>query len=61
MTEKTRLWFKIARNLGTDIFEIPTQYRRDESATGDMDVFVQDLVEVTDLGLKRESTHQVCV
>ena len=54
MVEKMQLWFKIAKILGTDIIQIPTQFRRDEGVTGDMDVIVQDMVEVADLGLKED-------
>jgi len=45
---------KIAKTLGTDIIQIPTQLRQDEGVTGDMDVIVQDMVEVADLGLKED-------
>jgi 4-hydroxyphenylpyruvate dioxygenase len=54
MIEKLHLWFKIAEILGTDVIQIPTQFRRDEGVTGDMDVIVQDMVEVAELGLKRD-------
>lgn len=54
MIDKMRLWFKIAKTLGTDIIQIPSQFRRDEGVTGDMDVIVQDMVEVADLGLKED-------
>jgi 4-hydroxyphenylpyruvate dioxygenase len=50
MIEKMHLWFKIAKTLGTDIIQIPTQFRRDEGVTGDMDVIIQDMIEVSDLG-----------
>jgi 4-hydroxyphenylpyruvate dioxygenase len=54
MIEKLHLWFKIAKILGTDIIQIPTQFRRDEGVTGDVDVIVQDMVEVAELGLKED-------
>jgi 4-hydroxyphenylpyruvate dioxygenase len=54
MIERLHLWFNIAQILGTDIIQIPTQFRRDEGVTGDMDVIVQDMVEVAELGLKRD-------
>jgi 4-hydroxyphenylpyruvate dioxygenase len=54
MIEKMHLWFKIAKILGTDIIQIPTQFRQDEGVTSDMDVIVQDLAEVADLGLKED-------
>lgn len=46
MIEKIQLWFKITKTLVTDIIQISTQFRRNEAATGDMDVIVQDMVEV---------------
>ena len=54
MIEKLHLWFRIAKALGTDVIQIPTQFRRDEGVTGDMDAIVKDMVEVADLGLKEE-------
>jgi 4-hydroxyphenylpyruvate dioxygenase len=54
MIEKLHLWFKMAKNLGTDIIQIPTQFHQDKGVTGDMDVIVQDMIEVADLGLKED-------
>ena len=52
LIEKLRVWFQIIKILGTDVIQIPTQFRQDDGVTGDMDVIVRDLVEVADLGLK---------
>jgi 4-hydroxyphenylpyruvate dioxygenase len=52
MIEKLQTWLKIAKLLGTDVIQIPTQFRRDEGVTGDSEVIVRDMVEVADLGLK---------
>lgn len=49
--EKLKLWFRIVRTLGTDIIQIPTNFLT-ENVTGDMDLIVQDMVEVADLGLQ---------
>lgn len=55
MITKLRLWFEIARALGTDLIQIPTQFRRDDGGiTGDVDVIVRDMVEVADLGLRQD-------
>jgi 4-hydroxyphenylpyruvate dioxygenase len=54
MIEKMHLWFKIAKTLGTDVIQIPTQFRHDEGVTGDLDVIVRDLVEVADLGVRED-------
>jgi 4-hydroxyphenylpyruvate dioxygenase len=54
MIQKMRLWFEIVKVLGTDIIQIPTQFRRDEGVSGDLDMIVADMVEVAELGLKEE-------
>jgi 4-hydroxyphenylpyruvate dioxygenase len=52
MIQKLQLWFEIAKVLGTDVIQIPTQFRRDNGVTGDLDVIVADMVEIADLGQK---------
>jgi 4-hydroxyphenylpyruvate dioxygenase len=54
MIEKLRLWFEIVKVLGTDVIQIPTQFRTDQGVTGDREVIVADMVEVAELGLKQE-------
>lgn len=49
--EKLKLWFRIVKLLGTDIIQIPTNFLT-ENVTGDMDLIVQDMVEIVDLGLQ---------
>lgn len=49
--EKLKLWFRIVKMLGTDIIQIPTNFLT-ENVTGDMDLIVQDMVEVADLGIQ---------
>ena len=51
MIEKLHVWFQIIKVLGTDVIQIPTQFRQDDGVTGDMEVIVGDLLEVADLGL----------
>lgn len=52
LIEKMHFWFQIVKILGTDIIQIPTQFRQDNGVTGDLAVIVSDMVEVADLGLK---------
>lgn len=52
LIEKLHLWFRIVKILGTDIIQIPTQFRQDNGVTGDLEVIVSDMIEVADLGLK---------
>lgn len=52
MIEKLHVWFQIINILGTDVIQIPTQFRQDDGVTGEMTVIVGDLVEVANLGLK---------
>lgn len=48
--KKLKLWFKIVKIFGTDIIQIPSNFLQ-EGITGDMDLIVQDMREVADLGL----------
>jgi 4-hydroxyphenylpyruvate dioxygenase len=54
MIGKLHLWFEIVKILGTDVIQIPTQFRRDKGVSGDLETIVADMVEVADLGLKEE-------
>jgi len=47
--EKLKMWFKLAKVLGTDMIQIPTNFWSDNT-TGEMDVIVSDLQEEADLG-----------
>jgi 4-hydroxyphenylpyruvate dioxygenase len=48
--QKLQLWFEIVKILGTDVIQVPTQFRRDDGVTGDLEVVVADMVEMADLG-----------
>ncbi|KAF9884816.1 hypothetical protein FE257_001232 [Aspergillus nanangensis] len=48
---KLKLWFQIAKRLGTDIIQIPSNFQPD-GISGDRDLIVADLIEVADLGLQ---------
>jgi 4-hydroxyphenylpyruvate dioxygenase len=50
--EKLKLWFKLAKALGTDIIQIPGNFLGTDQITGDLDIVVKDLQEVADMGLK---------
>ncbi|TVY84444.1 3-dehydroshikimate dehydratase [Lachnellula suecica] len=50
--EKMKLWFKLAKILGTDIIQIPANFLPKEQITGDLEMVARDLQEVADLGLK---------
>jgi 4-hydroxyphenylpyruvate dioxygenase len=49
--EKLKLWFKIAKELGTDIIQIPGNFLDKDQITGEWDVVVSDMREVADMGL----------
>ena len=51
--EKLKLWFKIAKALGTDIIQIPGNFLPATEITGDLDIVVKDLQEVADLGAQQ--------
>jgi 4-hydroxyphenylpyruvate dioxygenase len=50
--EKLKLWFRIAKVLGTDVIQIPGNFLGTDQITGDLDIVVKDLKEVADMGLK---------
>ncbi|CAJ0554975.1 Ff.00g134880.m01.CDS01 [Fusarium sp. VM40] len=52
LIDKIKLWFKLAKSLGTDTIQIPANFLPADQLTGDMDVIVEDLVELADLGIK---------
>ncbi|KAH8807513.1 4-hydroxyphenylpyruvate dioxygenase [Xylogone sp. PMI_703] len=53
MIEKLKLWFQIAKILGTGIIQIPSNIRA-EGTTGDREVIIRDFQEIADLGLQQE-------
>ncbi|KAH0430357.1 4-hydroxyphenylpyruvate [Colletotrichum camelliae] len=54
LIEKIKVWFKLAKILGTNTIQIPANFLPAEKLTGDMDVIVGDLAELADLGLKED-------
>lgn len=52
MIEKLHLWFKLAKALGTDIIQIPSNFLFDGSITGDKDKIVKDFREACELGIQ---------
>lgn len=51
--DKLRLWMKMVKSLDVQMIQIPTNWMT-EGTTGDMDVIVQDLVELAEIGLQEE-------
>ncbi|KAH8738392.1 xylose isomerase-like protein [Ilyonectria robusta] len=54
LIEKIKVWFKIAKLLGTNTIQIPANFLPAEQLTGDMDVIVSDMIELADLGLQKD-------
>lgn len=52
--EKLKLWFRLAKILGTDIIQIPSSFLTKEAITDDIDIVVADLIEAADLGALEE-------
>lgn len=50
--KKLKLWFQIVKIFDTDIIQIPTNFLPADGITDDLDVIVQDMAEVADLGLR---------
>lgn len=49
--EKLIVWFKIVKIFGTDLIQIPSNFQS-EGITGDLNVIVEDMRKVADLGLQ---------
>ncbi len=50
--DKLRLWFRLAHILGTDLIQIPSNFLDEIQLSADMRLIVNDLQEVTELGLR---------
>lgn len=50
--EKLKLWFKLARILGTDTIQLPSSFLPEEEITNDKSIIVKDMLEVAELGLQ---------
>ena len=48
--DKLKLWFQLAKILGTDTIQIPGNFLPKSEITGDIDVAVKDLQKVADMG-----------
>jgi 4-hydroxyphenylpyruvate dioxygenase len=53
LISKLKVWFKLVKILGTDLIQIPSNFLQ-SGITGDMDVIVNDMIEVADLGLAED-------
>lgn len=52
--EKIKLWFELVKILETDMILVPSNFSSDpESITGDIDLVVQDMLELANLGLQQ--------
>ncbi|KAK0198716.1 xylose isomerase-like protein [Armillaria mellea] len=52
-----KLWFKVAKILGTDLIQVPSQMNL-EGTTGNFDKIVADIREIGELGLKEDPPQQ---
>lgn len=50
--EKLKVWFKLAKELGTNVIQIPTNFLKPDEITSDRCTLVADLTEAADLGAK---------
>lgn len=48
--KKLKVWFELAKILGTDIIQIPSNFQS-FGTTGDLEIIVGDMIEVADLGI----------
>ncbi|KIX96434.1 uncharacterized protein Z520_07700 [Fonsecaea multimorphosa CBS 102226] len=54
--EKLHLWFQIARILGTDTIQVPSNFLPADVITDDLETVVSDLRKIADLGLQQTPT-----
>jgi 4-hydroxyphenylpyruvate dioxygenase len=50
--DQLRFWFELARELGTDIIQIPASFLPAHLVTEDLGLIISDLREVADMGLR---------
>lgn len=62
MIEKAKLWFRIAKELKTDMVLVPATFRECEALIDSVDVIVADLQQLADLGAKCgiKFAYEVC-
>ena len=46
-------WFELARALDTDLIQVPASFLPEAQCTGDLDVIVADLQEISDMGARQ--------
>jgi 4-hydroxyphenylpyruvate dioxygenase len=51
--KKLELWFLLARALKTDLIQIPSNFLPADQVSPDMDLIVEDLIEVANMGLQQ--------
>ncbi|CAI7587413.1 unnamed protein product [Penicillium bialowiezense] len=51
--KKLHHWFELVKILGTDLIQIPANFLPAEAITPDLEIIVQDMIELADLGLKQ--------
>ncbi|KAH8664490.1 xylose isomerase-like protein [Xylariales sp. PMI_506] len=54
LIEKIKLWFRIAKKLGTNTIQIPGNFLSADQLTGDREAIAADLRELADLGLRED-------
>lgn len=52
--DQLRLWFQLAKVLGTDIIQIPSSFLPAAQVSGDRSLIISDLQEVADMGLREQ-------
>lgn len=52
--ETMKLWIQMAQIMGTDLILLPSSFLGSERVMGDMEVLVEDMREVADLGLQED-------
>ncbi|KAF2644709.1 xylose isomerase-like protein [Massarina eburnea CBS 473.64] len=54
--EEMKLWIEIAKVLDTDVIQVPSTFLGKEECSGDVDLIVEDLRELADMGLRETPT-----
>lgn len=51
--EELTFWFQLAKELGTDLIQVPANFLPEHLVTDNIDLIVNDLIEIADMGLRQ--------
>jgi 4-hydroxyphenylpyruvate dioxygenase len=58
--EEMHFWMLLAKRLRTDLIQIPSSFLPESECTNDLDMTIQDMTEIADLGLTQSPPIRFC-